>query len=153
MHNGQKGIFAGVGPGEIVERLLLDSDGEAHRERHRNFARIAPDIAMQRTDVGNQELALNIVVSVIAGSPRQNERALNTPSRSGAKIEPSARKQRLRNRILRVLDAPRSQILGERCGGQSAAELMLQPGIGCRIEILFDDRPEQQITRRISGDQ
>src|ERR1700722_1743215 len=108
---------------------------------------------MQRAYIRHQKLALSIVVSVVPSAPRQNERALDAPVRVRAKLEAAAGQQGLRDRVLRVLDPPRAQVLREHGCRQAVAELVLHPGIARGIEVLFNEGPKQQIAHRVSGDQ
>src|ERR1700756_4532288 len=70
-----------------------------------------------------------------------------------AKVEARARQESLSDRVLGILDAPRSQILSQGRDGQPVAEFMLQSHVARAIEIFFHQWPVQEIPRRISRNQ
>ena len=69
---------------------------------------------MKWASVGDQKLALRVVVFVVAGSAREQERPLHVPPRIGAELESGAGKERLSRRVLCALHSPRPQIFRQR---------------------------------------
>src|SRR5690242_16470099 len=108
MDNRQHSTLAGAGSGEVVERLLPNSERKTHRVGDGNFSPAVADVAVYRACIGDEKLALHVVVCVIAHASRQHERTLNAPPRCRPEIETAAGEERLSDCKLSVLYSPRA---------------------------------------------
>ena len=151
MHNWKQ--RGSAGSRKVIERLLLQSEREAHGERYRHFAHAVFQTTAERAHIRDKKFALRVVVSVIPGAARKNERSLDAPTRSGTELKAASGQQRLGDRVLRALDAPRAQVVCNHGRRETPAEFVLQSGIARSIEIFLDRWAKQQIPRGVSGDE
>src|SRR5581483_1313293 len=70
-----------------------------------------------------------------------------------AVIQPETGPQRLRNGELRVLHPPGAKVLRQDGGPPGGAELALDSGIRVGAEVLANQRPEENVSGLISGDE
>src|SRR5258706_9479446 len=110
-----------------------------------------PRSSVQGASVGNQKLALCVVVHVVARSSREHERALKVPARIGPELESATGKEGLCGCVLRALYSPRPQVFSEHRDGQPVAELALETYIARSAEILLHQGVEKKIANRVSG--
>src|SRR3979490_2354086 len=115
--------------GKVVKRLLLDTDRKSEWISDRYLAGAILQVPANRAHVRDQELTLCVVIHVISGAARKQERALHAPTRIGPKLKTSTRKKGLRYGELRVLYPPGAQILSQHRGRNPAAEFVLESDI------------------------
>src|SRR4030081_1369954 len=88
-----------------------------------------PRSSVQGTCVGNQELALCVVVCVVTRPSREHERSLDVPARIGPELESATGKECLCSRVLGALYSPGTQIFSQHRDGQPVAKLALETHI------------------------
>src|SRR3982074_2544979 len=115
--------------GKVVKRLLLDTDRKSEWISDRYLAGAILQVPANRAHVRDQELTLCVVIHVISGAARKQERALHAPARVGPKLESSTGEKGLSYGKLRVLYSPGAQILGQHRGCKPASEFVLESNV------------------------